>query len=112
MDEYIKVCLYDVLQSLNEIEGYFENGDFTFDQLASDIKTKRAVERNIEIIGEALNRALKIQSDLPLEHARQIVDTRNRIIHGYDSVSVEIVWSIIIKYLPKLKSDVENLLGE
>ena len=112
MDEYIKSFLYDVLQSLNEIDSYFENGTMSFEELTSDIKTKRAVERNLEIIGEALNRALKIDKNLSIEHARQIVDTRNRIIHGYDSVSDEILWSIIIKYLPRLRSDVEKLLGE
>lgn len=112
MDDFVKSFLYDVLQSLNEIDSYFENGKMSFEELTSDIKTKRAVERNLEIIGEALNRALKIDENISIEHARQIVDTRNRIIHGYDSVSDEILWSIIIKYLPKLRSDVEKVLGE
>jgi len=112
MDELINSFLYDVLQSLNEIDSYFDSEKISIEELTSDIKTKRAVERNIEIIGEALNRALKIDENLPIEHARQIVDTRNRIIHGYDSVSDEILWSIIINYLPKLKTDVGKLLGE
>ena len=45
---------------------------------------KRAVERNIEIIGEAMNHILKLEPDIPISDSRRIVDTRNRIIHGYE----------------------------
>lgn len=70
------------------------------------------MERNIEIIGEAMNRILKHGQDIRLSHARKIVDTRNRIIHGYDSVSDEIIWTIAATYLPVLRSEVENLLEQ
>lgn len=70
------------------------------------------MERNIEIIGEATNRILKIEPDIPLTNTREIVDTRNRIIHGYDTISDEIIWSIVFQHLPRLKSEIENLLGE
>nr|WP_081624322.1 HepT-like ribonuclease domain-containing protein [Proteiniphilum acetatigenes] len=46
-----------------------------------------AVERNIEIIGEAMNRILKEDGSIEITNSRKIVDVRNRIIHGYDSVS-------------------------
>jgi uncharacterized protein with HEPN domain len=76
------------------------------------LKTRRAVERNIEIIGEATNRILQKDESTELSNSRKIVDTRNRIIHGYDKVSDDIIWSIVINYLPILKIEAQNLLGE
>jgi uncharacterized protein with HEPN domain len=72
---------------------------------------QKAVERNIEIIGEAVNRILKKDEDFQLSNSRKIVDNRNRIIHGYDSVSDEMIWSIVIRHLPVLKTEVEALLN-
>jgi uncharacterized protein with HEPN domain len=64
----------------------------------------------LEIIGEAMNRILAKDESIKLSGARKIVDTRNRIIHGYDSVSVEILWNIIIQHLPILKQEVREFL--
>ncbi|NLM68089.1 MAG: DUF86 domain-containing protein [Enterococcus sp.] len=55
MDNEIKTWLFDVLQSIEEIESYFSGSPKIFENYIKDIKTKRAVERNIEIIGEAIN---------------------------------------------------------
>lgn len=112
MDEKVYVWLYDMLNSIVEIESFFVETTIEFEVYERDLKTKRAVERNIEIIGEAMNRILKIEPDIVLTNTRQIVDTRNRIIHGYDTVSDEIIWSIVFQHLPLLKSEIENLLGE
>ena len=76
------------------------------------MKTKRAIERNIEIIGEAMNRILKSNAQIPITNSRKIVDIRNRIIHGYDAESYDIIWGVVIKYLPILQSEVEVLLNE
>ncbi|MEJ5315855.1 MAG: hypothetical protein WHS63_02495 [Tenuifilum sp.] len=51
MDSEIKTWLYDILQSIKEIESYFEDRPKKFDEYINDIRTKRAIERNIEIIG-------------------------------------------------------------
>ena len=75
------------------------------------MKTRKAVERNIEIIGEAMNRILKIDPQFPVEASRKIVDTRNRIIHGYDSVSEDVLWLIIVNYLPSLEKQIKELLN-
>ena len=82
MDNEIKTFLFDVLQSIMEIESYFEGKPKIFEDYIKDIKTKRAVERNIEIIGEAINRILKIDKDFIIENAQKIIGTRNRIAHG------------------------------
>jgi uncharacterized protein with HEPN domain len=82
-----------------------------FKDFQKDLKTKRAVERNIEIIGEAMSRILKVDPTIKISHTRKIVDTRNRIIHGYDSVSEDILWGIIVKNLPDLENEVKELLS-
>ncbi len=60
--------------------------------------------RNIEIIGEAINRILKVDGSIAITNARKIVDTRNYIIHGYDSLPPDIIWSMVINHFPILKS--------
>ncbi|MFM8491943.1 MAG: DUF86 domain-containing protein [Candidatus Methylopumilus sp.] len=112
MDIKIKAFLYDILNAINEIDSFFADSPKTFDAYKNDIKTRRAVERNVEIIGEAMNRILQSSVDFELKNSRKIVDTRNRIIHGYDTVSDEIIWNIIESQLPELKTEVSELLGE
>jgi len=112
MDNSIKTWLYDILGSINEIESYFVDIPKLFEVYQNDLRTKRAVERNIEIIGEAMSRILKEDNHIQISNSRKIVDVRNRIIHGYDSVSDDVIWGIVIKNLPVLQKEVEVLLGE
>jgi uncharacterized protein with HEPN domain len=112
MDNDIKTWLYDILQSINEIDSYYDDNPRIFEQYVSDIKTKRAIERDLEIIGEAANRILKKDKDFKLNNAEKIIGTRNRIIHGYDKISDDLIWSIVINHLPKLKAEVTGLLDE
>jgi uncharacterized protein with HEPN domain len=112
MDNDIKTWLFDILQSINEIDSYFDNKPRIFEEYISDIKTKRAIERDLEIIGEAANRILKKDKDGKLANVEKIIGTRNRIIHGYDKISDDLIWSIVINFLPKLKEEVIRLLDE
>ena len=112
MDKELKTWLFDIVQSIEEIEGYFEENKQTFKEFENDLKTKRAVERNLEIIGEAVNRILKREPDFKLTHARKIIGARNIIIHNYDVISDDLVWSIITQYLPDLKKEVKIYLNE
>ena len=73
---------------------------------------RRGIEREIEIIGEATNRILKLEENIEIRNARQIVDTRNWVIHGYDKVDDVVIWGIISNHLPKLKEEIENLLND
>lgn len=72
---------------------------------------QHAVERNIEIIGEAVNNLLKIYPEINITNARRMVDARNKIIHGYDGIQPEQIWNIIINHLPSLQIEVQKLLG-
>jgi uncharacterized protein with HEPN domain len=112
MDNVLKAWLFDILNAIMEIESFFIGIPKEFDTYQNDLRTKRAVERNVEIIGEAMNRILKFDDTIIITNSRKIVDVRNRIIHGYDSVSDDVIWGIVIKYLPLLRSEVEQLLNE
>ena len=112
MNPEIKTWLFDILQSIKEIESYYADRPKKFSEYQKDIRTKRAIERNIEIIGEAVNRILKEDKHFEINNAQQIIGTRNRIIHGYDRVSDDMIWSIVINHLPKLKTEIEGLLDE
>ena len=112
MDNDVKTWLYDVLNAINEIDSFFMDRPKDFERYQSDLRTKGAVERNVEIVGEAIGRVLKQNDTLPITNSRRIVDLRNRIIHGYDSVSDEIIWSVVAKHLPILQAEIKQLLNE
>lgn len=78
----------------------------------NDDVTRLYIERNLEIIGEAMNRILSKQPDIAITHARNIVNLRNLISHAYDGIDDERIWSIICKDLPRLKEEVDRLLED
>ena len=112
MDENINKHLHDILDAINEIESFFGDRPKYFNEFCNDLCLRRAVERDIEIIGEAMNRILKEDRNIAITNSRKIVDARNYIIHGYDSLSADILWSIVINHLPKLKEETQILLEQ
>lgn len=110
MDVLEKKYLQDILTAIEEIESFFGDRPKLFEDFSCNLCLRRAVERNIEIIGEAMNRILKVDKTIPITNSRKIVDARNYIIHGYDSLSVDILWSMVINHLPRLKKEVIVLL--
>jgi uncharacterized protein with HEPN domain len=111
MDDAIKKYLVDIKEAIVSIENYL--GDKrNFERYQSDKMLRRAVEREFEIIGEALNKMDKIDQGLAIAGKKQIIALRNRVIHNYDAVDNAIIWGIIIRHLPVLKEDVNTLLGE
>ncbi|NVO29761.1 HepT-like ribonuclease domain-containing protein [Hymenobacter lapidiphilus] len=111
MQPEIRACLYDVLQAIEETESFFAGRPLDFTHYQRDVRTRRATERNLEIMGEAVGRIMKLAPDFQLSNARQTIATRNRIIHGYDTVSDEMTWSIVVRHLPQLKQEVLALLA-
>lgn len=112
MDEKILKWLYDIQSAIDEIDGYFKDFPKDFKQYSANLILKRAVERDLEIIGEAVNRILKQDPDFPIDNARKIVGLRNQIIHAYDNISDENIWAVIQKYIPLLKQEVIKLIQE
>lgn len=92
----------DIHTAITEVESFVAGVD-TLGAYMRDIKTKRAVERSLAIIGEAMNLLTKLHPDLKVESARAIVGMRNRLIHSYDNVDDKIVWEVVRKHLPELK---------
>ena len=111
MDERVEKWLYDILLAIEEIDGFFKSNEKTFESFQQNLILKRAVERNLEIIGEAVNRILTKDEDFAIEDARKIVGLRNHIIHSYDNISDEVVWAILINHIPKLKKEINKLLS-
>lgn len=109
MEDEIKTWLSDIKQAIIEINDFLPDKKDFF-RFQQDVKTKRAIERDVEIIGEAANRILKRQPSIEITDIKKIIDTRNRIIHGYDGVSDDVIWSIVVKYLPALEKEITNLL--
>lgn len=112
MDDYIAVYLYDIKRAIEDVESFFVDYPMRYDVFEKDYLRRSAVERKTEIMGEAINRILKIQRDFPLPNAKAIIGTRNRIIHGYDSVKPDFLWGIVIRHIPQLKQDVERIISE
>ncbi len=112
MDERILKWLFDIKFAIDEIDSYFESEERNFFDYRSNTMLKRAVERDLEIIGEAVNRIVsrdKIFLD-KISNARAIIGLRNQVIHSYDNISDENIWSILTNHLPKLKIEIENLI--
>jgi uncharacterized protein with HEPN domain len=105
----IIVWLKDIELSIIEINEFLPV-DRNYNDFQKDLKTRKAIERNIEIIGEAMKRIKVVEPDILISDSRKIVDTRNRIIHGYDSVSSDVIWLIVKRYLPILEKEVKELL--
>lgn len=103
--------LYDIQQSIDSINEYLgEKRDFfVYEQ---NKLLRRAVERELEIIGEAVNHLLELDKSIAIENARRIVDLRNFVIHGYDKVDNVIIWGVVSKDLPKLKEQVDALMAQ
>lgn len=111
MNDETKKNLIDVLQAAEEIQDFVRGLDLKSYQTTPVIK--RAVERNFEIIGEALNRIKNTDSELleKISEHHRIIGFRNILIHGYDIVDEAIVWQAVIKHLPILVSQVKEILG-
>ncbi len=105
----IKKCLFDINTSIDSIYEYLD-GERNFFEYQRNKLLRRGIEREIEIIGEAMNRILRIDPSFIIENSRQIIDTRNWVIHGYDKVDDVIIWGIISNHLPKLKKEIEDYL--
>ncbi|NHB69745.1 HepT-like ribonuclease domain-containing protein [Perlabentimonas gracilis] len=109
MKREAKKYLFDIKTSVESIFDFLGEKRNFFEYQNNKL-LRRGIEREIEIIGEAMNRIMKIAPDIQIENARQIVDTRNWVIRGYDKVDDVVIWGIISNHLPKLRKEVEDLL--
>jgi uncharacterized protein with HEPN domain len=112
METRAKKLLFDVLTSGRCIRAWCSGRSFS--DYEQDRQFRRAVEREFEIIGEALGRLLQTNPVVAARIAElhRIISFRNRIIHGYDAIDDAAVWGVVESDLPHLVAEVEALLGE
>ncbi|MDR1675373.1 MAG: DUF86 domain-containing protein [Tannerella sp.] len=101
--------LFDIQSAISLIELFVQDMD-SFDEYQSDIKTQSAVERQLAIIGEAVNKLKQENTGFALSHAKKMIDFRNRLIHSYDNLDCSIIWVIVKKHIPLLKKEIGNLM--
>ena len=106
-----KKFLVDIIEAINSIDDHLDK-ERILDIYLSNKTKRRAVEREIEIIGEAMGKLLKTNPNISISYSRIIVDLRNRIIHAYDSVDDILIWKIIMKDLPVLLEEAKKVLNE
>lgn len=102
--------LLHVQRAISEIAEH--TAGFSREGFEADSKTQRAVERNLQIIGEAVHRlsaGLKVAN--PSVEWDEIYATRNVVVHHYFGVDVSIVWDILQEDLPRLKAVVDEILS-
>lgn len=108
MTEKGKKYLSDILMAIDLIEDFIvDTPDFISYQ--EDLKTQSAIERQLAIIGEALNKLRQSESDLSIQHDKQIIGFPNRLVHAYDSIDNAIVWVIVKRHLQALKLEINQL---
>lgn len=112
MDSKVKAWLFDIDNAIAEINFFLEGRAKNFFEYQQNLILKRAIERELEIIGEAMNRVIKSDPSLVNEitDAKDIIGLRNQVLHAYDNISDENIWAIVSNHLPLLKSEVSNLL--
>lgn len=110
--EEVLTYLQDILDAINDMESCFVGFPNRYDLFEKDIMRKCVVERKTEIMGEAINRIRKADQSVEIPNARAVIDTRNRIIHSYDNVQPEFLWSLVVRHIPELKKDIERIITE
>jgi uncharacterized protein with HEPN domain len=111
MNDESRKWLYDIVRCIDSIEEYIGKRRI-FEEYEKNKMLRRAVEREIQIIGEAVNKFLKQNPEIAIRNSHQILATRNRITHAYDAVNNSIIWGIVINHLPGLRAEIEELLKE
>ena len=109
MTEKSKKYLSDILMAIDLIDEFTVDTNH-FDVYDGDKKTQSAVERQLVIIGEALNKLRQNEPELRIENDKQIIGFRNRLVHAYDSIDNSIVWAIIKRHLGNLQKEMAFLI--
>lgn len=101
--------LLDIESIISEIETIKIRIGNDFTAFNDDVILQRAVERELEIIGEAVRKLLEIRPDIEISSSKKIIGLRNIISHAYDSVEPELIWGIIQRDIPKLSDEIQEL---
>ncbi|MEK9149736.1 MAG: DUF86 domain-containing protein [Candidatus Desantisbacteria bacterium] len=110
-DREAKLFIADVLEAIQKIENYTHK--MSYEEFMKDERTKDAVLRNLEVIGEAVkNIPNEIKEKYLKVDWKAISGMRDRLIHGYFGVSFPIIWETVTDELPTFKENIEEVLKE
>ena len=105
----IQVYVEDIIEAINNIEKYTRG--LTYETFAKDKKTVDAVIRNFEIIGEATKYIPgKIRKEYPQVPWKDMAGMRDKLIHGYFGIKLDVIWKTIKERLPAVKFLMEEAL--
>ena len=110
MQHKIAKYLFDIQESINSIDNFIGQNK-NFNEYIANKLLRRAVERELKIIGEASTNLKKIDNTIEISFFRQIIGLRNQITHNYAGIDDSTLWGIVINHLPILKIEIENLLN-
>lgn len=110
MNDEIRKSLFDVILASEDIAKFTKGLDFS--NYSKDKMVQKAVEREFEIIGEALNRIKKINPEIlkDISEYHRIIGFRNILVHGYDIIDEKLVWDAIKIHLPILAKEIKKLI--
>ena len=101
--------LLDIETIISELEKIVELHEVNFNKFCENFISVRAVERDLMIIGEAVNKIIKYEPSIKISNSKHIVGLRNMIVHAYDSIDTTTLWKILIKDIPILKKEIMEL---
>jgi uncharacterized protein with HEPN domain len=101
--------ILDIESVIQELDWILERFNGDFDLFKNDFMGIRAAERSFEILGEAINKLQKLEPQIKIQNASEIIGLRNLIAHAYDTIDVKILWSILIEDIPKLKVEIKEI---
>lgn len=102
--------LLDIQSIISEIELIKTKTNNNFNQFKLDFILQRAIERDLEIIGEAVRKITELDDSVKLSSTKNIIGLRNIISHAYDSIEPEMIWGIIQNNIPILNEEVNNII--
>jgi uncharacterized protein with HEPN domain len=111
MQPKILKYILDIQSVIQEIETIKTKANNNFISFKSDIILQRAIERDLEIIGEAIRKIIEIDPTITITSAKNIIGLRNIIAHAYDSVEPEMIWGIIQNNIPVLADEIKKIKG-
>ncbi len=106
--EILKYIL-DIESIIEELEKVIDSNSADYTAFSSNFMAVRTVERDLEIIGEAIRKMLKIDPRIQITGAKQIIGLRNMIVHAYDSIDPTTLLKILLVDLPILKEDIQKI---
>lgn len=111
MQRDARCYLWDALKAAEAVQAFLRGK--TYEAFVEDDLLRSAVERQLQIIGEALSQLAKVDPQIAssVSELRRIIAFRNILVHGYAAIDHDTVWRLIEDKLPELRTNLRMLLG-